>query len=51
MLILFFDLVAPLPKRKGTTQPAPKRLRSPGSRPTRFAILLVHASQAPQEKA
>jgi hypothetical protein len=49
MLILFLVLVARFPKRKGAAQPASKRLRSPGSRPTRFAILLVHASQEPQE--
>jgi hypothetical protein len=51
MLILFLFLIPRLLKRKDTMQPALKRFHSPGSGRTRFAILLVDASQALQEGA
>jgi hypothetical protein len=50
MHILFLLLVPRCPKRKGAAEPAPKVFHLPGSRPTRPAILLVDASQEPQER-
>ena len=49
MLIFLIVLVSQLLKKKDTVKPAPKFFRSPGSGQTRLAILLVVASQAPQE--
>jgi len=45
------SLISPRGTRRGREPvgPAPKLFRSPGSWPTRSAILLVDASQEPQE--
>jgi hypothetical protein len=51
MLILFYNLILRRPKRMNTTEPALMQLRSPGSGQSRFAILLVGVSEAPQESA
>src|SRR5512136_2367085 len=50
MHILFFDLAQRRSKRKSAEEPAPGAFHSPGSGLTRFAILLVDASQEPQER-
>jgi len=50
-LILFLHLVPRLLKRKDTMKPALMVFRSPDSGQAWFAILLVDASQAPQENA
>jgi len=49
MLILFSILAQRLLKRKDTVKPAPMVLRLPGSGQAWLAILLVGASQMPQE--
>ncbi len=49
MFIFFIYLVLQLLKKKDAVKPALILFRSPGSRQTRLAILLVVASQAPQE--
>ena len=51
MLILFVLLIPRLLKRKDTEKPALNGFRLPDSGRARFAILLVDASQAPQESA
>ncbi len=49
MLIFLIVLVSQLLKKKVTVKPVLKFVRSPGSGQTRFTILLIVASQAPQE--
>ena len=51
MLIFFNILIPQLLKKKDTTEPVPIVFRSPDSGQAWFAILLVDASQAPQENA
>jgi hypothetical protein len=51
MHIFFFCLILWLKKKKKTTEPALMLIRSAGSGRTCFAILLIDASQAPQENA
>ena len=51
MLILFLTTRFAAPEEERSAQPSPKLFRSPGSGPTRLAILLVGVSQAPQERA
>ena len=51
MLILFLTARFAAPEEERSASPSPKLSRSPGSGPTRFAILLVGVSQAPQERA
>jgi len=49
MLIFLIVLVSQLLKKKDAVKPAPMLFCSPGSGQTRFTILLIVASQAPQE--
>jgi hypothetical protein len=51
MFIFFSYLVLRLKKKKKTSEPALMFFRSPDSGQAWFAILLVDASQAPQENA
>jgi hypothetical protein len=50
MRILFLDLVRRRSKRKSAAKPALEAFHSPGSGLAGFAILLVDASQEPQER-
>jgi len=51
MFIFLLFLILRLKKKKKTTEPALMLFRSAGSRQAWFAILLIDASQAPQEIA
>jgi len=51
MLIPFLTARLAAPEGERSARPSPKLFRSPGSGPTRSAILLVGVSQAPQERA
>jgi hypothetical protein len=51
MFIFFLYLALRLEKKKKTSEPALMFFRSPDSGRAWFAILLVDASQAPQESA
>jgi hypothetical protein len=51
MLIFFLCFILRLKKKKKTTEPALMLFRSAGSGRAWFAILLIDASQAPQENA
>jgi hypothetical protein len=51
MCIFFSILILGLKKKKNTQEPALMLFRSPDSRQVWLAILLIDASQAPQENA